>query len=168
MSLATSRRVPMGCGSLSSRRVYLVDTNVLSAGAPTKASAAADLVTWMDRNSSGLFLSVITVAEIEDGIAKLRRQGALLKANQLAEWLETLLHLYSARILPVDLPTARVVGGLSDRARAAGQAPGLADLAIAATAHSRELTILTRNLRHFQMLGAPAVDPFTTLPADVA
>ena len=148
--------------------MYLVDTNVLSAGAPTKAGVAVGMMTWMDRNSSRLFLSVITVAEIEDGITKLRRQGALRKASQLAEWLETLLHLYSARILPVDLPTARVMGGLSDRARAAGQAPGLADLAIAATAHCRELTILTRNLRHFQMLGVPAIDPFISLPIDVA
>jgi len=156
-----------GSGSLSSRRVYLVDTNVLSAGAPTKAVASSDLVAWMDRNSAGLFLSVITVAEVEDGIAKSRRQGAERKAGRLAEWLETLLHLYSARILSLDLPIARVMGSLSDRARAAGQAPGLADLAIAATAQSRGYTVLTRNLRHFEVLEVRALDPFTSLPAEV-
>lgn len=146
--------------------MYLVDTNVLSAGAPTKAVASSDLVAWMDRNSAGLFLSVITVAEVEDGIAKARRQGAERKADQLSEWLETLLHLYSARIVPLDLPTARVLGGLSDLARAAGQAPGLADLAIAATAQNRGYTVLTRNLRHFGLLKVPALDPFVSLPPE--
>ncbi len=84
----------------------------------------------------------------------------------MAEWLETLLHLYSARIVPLDLSTARVLGGLSDRARAAGQAPGLADLAIAATARNRGYTVLTRNLRHFRVLDVPALDPFVSLPLE--
>ncbi len=146
--------------------MYLVDTNVLSAGSPTKAVAPGDLLAWMDRNSAGLYLSVITVAEIEDGIAKSRRQGALRKADRLAAWLETLLHLYSVRILPLDIPTSRLLGKLSDQARARGQTPGLADLAIAATAQSRGFTVLTRNLRHFDMLALPALDPFAELPAD--
>lgn len=148
--------------------MYLVDTNVLSAGAPTKATPVPDLVGWMDRNSEQLYLSVITVAEVEDGIAKARREGASRKADRLAEWLETLLHLYDVRILPLDVATARVLGGLSDRVRGLGHAPGLADPAIAATARSRGYTILTRNLRHFRMLGVPAHDPFETLPAGVA
>jgi predicted nucleic acid-binding protein len=148
--------------------VYLVDTNVLSAGAPTKAVASVDLARWMDRHSDVLFLSVITVAEVQDGIAKFRRLGERRKADRLAEWLDTLLHLYASRILPVDLPTARTLGTLSDQARAAGHAPGLADLAIAATARERKYTILTRNLRHFQMLDVSALDPFAALPPDAA
>ncbi len=144
--------------------MYLVDTNVLSAGAPTKARPAPLLVDWLDRNSDRLYLSVITVAEVEDGIAKARRQGVTGKADRLSEWLETLLHLYSSRILPVDISVARLLGRLSDRARADGQAPGLADVAIAATAASRGYTVLTRNLRHFRALGIAAHDPFDTLP----
>lgn len=147
--------------------MYLVDTNVLSAGAPTKAVAVPGLAVWMDRNSAVLYLSVITVAEVEDGIAKSYRQGAQRKADRLAEWLETLLHLYGSRILPVDLSTARRLGSLADRARAQGQAPGLADLAIAATAHVCGYTILTRNLRHFDRLGVPALDPLEALPDEV-
>lgn len=147
--------------------MYLVDTNILSAGAPTKAVAAPALAAWMDRNSARLFLSVITVAEVEDGIAKSRRQGAQRKADRLTEWLETLLHLYGSRILPVDLPTARRLGALADRARGQGHAPGLADLAIAATAQTAGCTILTRNLRHFAMLDVPACDPFQALPDEI-
>lgn len=147
--------------------MYLVDTNVLSAGAPTKARPAPDLVGWMERNSKRLYLSVVTVAEVEDGIAKARREGASRKADQLAAWLETLLHLYSARILVLDIPTARALGGLSDRARGSGHAPGFADLAIAATAQVGGHVVLTRNLRHFRALDVPAHDPFESLPAEV-
>jgi predicted nucleic acid-binding protein len=144
--------------------LYLVDTNVLSVGAPAKVVALPGLVDWMDRNSAGLFLSVIAIAEVEDGIAKSRRLGAHRKAERLSEWLETVLHLYGARVLPIDLETARRVGVLSDLARGQGQAPGLANIAIAATAQTHGYTVLTRNLRYFGPLGVPAVDPQETLP----
>ena len=144
--------------------MYLVDTSVLSVGAPTEAQPTPDLAAWMSRNSDHLYLSVITVAEVEDGIAKARRTGAPRKADRLAAWLQTLLHLYSARILPLDVSVARRLGQLADQARGAGQAPGLADLAIAATAAERGFTVLTRNLRHFQGLAVAAHDPFETLP----
>lgn len=144
--------------------MYLVDTNVLSAGAPTKAVPIPALLAWMHHNSARLYLSVITVAEVEDGIAKSRRLGARRKAERLSDWLEALLHLYGARVLPIDVETARRVGILSDLARGQGQAPGLTDLAIAATALNNGLTILTRNLRPFSPLGVAAVDPYETLP----
>ncbi len=118
----------------------------------------------MDRNSDRLYLSVITVAEIEDGIARLRRTAAHVKAQRLADWLDTVLHLYGSRILPIDIATARRIGLLADRARGSGHDPGLADLAIAATATIRDCTVLTRNLRHFVPLGVPALDPFEELP----
>ena len=121
----------------------------------------------MERNSERLYLSMITVAEVEDGIAKARREAAHRKAERLAEWLETLLHLYSARILPLDVPTARVLGALSDQARGSGQAPGFPDLAIAATAQARGYTVLTRNLRHFRLFAVPSHDPFESLPGKV-
>lgn len=64
----------------------------------------------------------------------------------------------------VDPPTARIAGAVSDRARGLGQAPGFADLIIAATAHQHRLTILSRNPGHFQPPGVPVLDPFATLP----
>jgi hypothetical protein len=96
---------------------FLVDTDVLSAGAPSKAQAISQLIAWLDRNSERLYVSVVTIAEIEDGIAKSKRQGSTRKAARLREWLETLVHLYSPRILPFDLAAARIAGTLSDRAR---------------------------------------------------
>jgi predicted nucleic acid-binding protein len=143
--------------------LYLVDTNVISARAPSRVSLP-DLAAWMDSHSAELFLSTVTIAEIEDGIAKAQREGATRKARDLTAWLETVLHLYAARILPFDLAAARLAGSLSDRARGQGHAPGFADIIIAATAQRHELTILTRNLRHFEPLGAPVHDPFARLP----
>lgn len=109
-------------------------------------------------------MSAVTVAEIEDGIAKLRREGAARRSADLTAWLETVLHLYGDRILAFDAATARIAGTLSDRARGLGHAPGLADVIVAATAQHRGLTILSRNLRHLEPLGVTVIDPFARLP----
>ena len=145
--------------------MYLVDTNVISAGAPSKAVSAAELLKWMDEHSTKLYLSVVTVAEIEDGVAKARRERARRKATDLASWLVTLLHLYGNRVLPFDVACARVAGELSDLARSRGLGPGFADIVIAATARHHQLTILTRNVRHFSPLGILTINPFQELPA---
>lgn len=118
----------------------------------------------MDVQSASLFLSVVTVAEIEDGIAKLRRERATRKGSDLASWLETVLHLYGQRVLVFDTPIARLAGAIADRARGRGHAPGFADIVIAATARQHKLTILSRNLRHFEPLGVAVLDPFVALP----
>jgi toxin FitB len=143
--------------------LYLVDTNVISASSPVRAAPVA-LVEWMDAQSASLFLSSVTIAEIEDGIAKLRREGAGRKGADISTWLETVLHLHGDRILAFDTPTARIAGIVSDRARGLGHAPGFADIIIAATALRHGLTILSRNLRHFEPLGVAVLDPFAALP----
>jgi toxin FitB len=143
--------------------VYLVDTNIISAMAPARPAPPA-LVEWLDAHSAALFVSAVTVAEIEDGIAKLRREGARRRSADLAAWLETVMHLYGDRVLVFDAATARIAGAISDRARGLGQAPGFADIIIAATAQQHGLTILSRNLRHFESLGVSVIDPFNQLP----
>jgi predicted nucleic acid-binding protein len=118
----------------------------------------------MDDASDALFLSVVTVAEIEDDIAKARSDRATRKAADLEEWLEAVVHLYGDRILPVDPAISRIAGKLSDTARGQGHAPGFADILIAATAHHHELVVLARNVRYFEPLGVPVLDPFEALP----
>jgi predicted nucleic acid-binding protein len=144
--------------------MYLVDTNVVSAAAPSRPVLPA-LIEWMDAQSASLFLSVVTVAEIEDGIAKLRRGGARRKTADLTAWLETVLHLYGERVLAFDTPTARIAGAMADRARGQGHSPGFADIIIAATARHYGLTILSRNLRRLEPLGVAVIDPYTKLPS---
>ena len=144
--------------------MYLIDTDVLSTGAPGRRERPLALVDWMEAHSDALFLSTVTVAEICDGIAKLERTGAAARAARLGDWLELVLHLYGDRVMPFDIAAARLAGTLMDRARATGQSPGFADLAIGATAGCRDLTVLTRNVRHFAPLAIRAVNPFETLP----
>lgn len=140
---------------------YLVDTNIISMGAPGRPPHASDVLDWMEDNTDHLYLSVVTIAEVQAGIAKLAREMAARRASRLAEWLEAVLHLYAGRVLPIDVAIARVAGSLSDLARERGQAPGFPDIAIAATASVHGLTILTRNPRHFEPLGIAVRDPFS-------
>ena len=122
------------------------------------------LIGWLDQNTARLFLPTIAIAEMTSGIAKLRRTGRATDAEALDEWMASILHMYLPRILPLDAAASHTTGLLMDQARARGQAPGFADLAIAGIAAARGLTVLTRNLRHFAPLGVPACDPYAALP----
>jgi predicted nucleic acid-binding protein len=144
--------------------VYLVDTNIVSVGSPVWEAAPPALVSWMEKNSAGLCLSAVTIAEVEDGIAKLRREKAARKAQRLSAWLDAVLHLYGERVLAFGVHEAKIAGALSDGARAKGRSPGFADIVIAATARAHNLVLLTRNVRHFEPLGVETINPFEALP----
>ena len=144
--------------------MYLLDTNILSASAPTRRDADAEaLAAWMRAQSDRLYLSAITVAEIEVGIARAVRIGASAKAPALRRWLAAIEHFYASRILAFGIDEARQAGVILDRARA--HDPGFEDIAIAATAAAHGLTVLTANERHFAPLGVPYVNPMKDLPA---
>jgi len=76
------------------------------------------------------------------------------------------LHLYSDRVLPFANPTAEIAGASADLGRGRGHSPGFADIAIAATAHRHDLTILSCNKRHFAPMDLAVVAPFEELPPD--
>ncbi|TDR94604.1 type II toxin-antitoxin system VapC family toxin [Enterovirga rhinocerotis] len=143
--------------------MFLVDTNVVSALAPSKRVTERRVVDWLDRAGSHLFLSVISAAEIASGISKAEREGATTKARMLTEWWQSIEHLYAPQILPFDLRCAHAAGRIADGARA--HRPGFEDIAIAATAQVHDLAVLTRNTRHFEPLGVRVLDPFLELPA---
>lgn len=144
--------------------MYLLDTNILSASAPTRRDADAEaLAVWMRAHGDRLYLSAITIAEIEAGIARAVRIGASTKAPALRRWLAAVEHFYASRILPFGIEEARQAGAILDRARA--HDPGFEDIAIAATAAAHGLTVLTANERHFAPLGVPYANPLKELPA---
>ena len=118
----------------------------------------------MDDHSNDLFLSAVITAELAGGIAKLKSEGAKRRAAGLSDWLRTVLHLYSDRVLAFDSATAEIAGALADLARGRGHAPGFADIAIAATARRHDLTILSRSERHFAPLDVIVFDPFKAVP----
>jgi hypothetical protein len=143
--------------------VYLLDTNIISADAPAKRRVGVEAFSaWMRAEADRLFLSAITIAEIEAGIVRAQRLGATAKAERLRLWLTALEQLYSERILPFGIAEAHAAGALLDAARA--HDPGFEDIAIAATAAVRGFTVLTANERHFSPLGVPVANPLKRLP----
>ena len=146
-------------------KAYLLDTNIISETAPGRAIRDSEVVRWLEDHTDRLFLSVVTIAEIESGIALAVRREARQKARKLSAWLDAIIGLYGDRVLPMETSVARIAGRLSGDARASGLAPGFADIAIAGTALHHKLTILSRNIRHFAPLGVSAIDLFFHRPA---
>ena len=141
----------------------MLDTNIVSADAPTKHQVGDEtFAAWIREHSDGLYISTVTVAEIEAGIARVIRIGATAKAGRLRRWLAALEQLYGGRILPFGIEEARRAGAILDRARAYD--PGFEDIAIAATAAAHGFTVLTANERDFAPLGVSYANPFKQLP----
>ena len=136
---------------------YLLDTNVVSELRKPEAAAHPAVCAWAEaQRTSELWLSAITIMEVEIGVARLERrderQGAVLR-----RWFEhDLLPAFDGRVLPVDVPIALRAGSLhvpdprSDR-----------DTLIAATAIEHGLSVVTRNVADFVDLGVPLVDPWS-------
>ena len=144
---------------------YLLDTSVVSVLAPGReALVPTALGSWLQAHHELLFLPSIAIAEMAQGIGKLRRAGGTERADRLDRWLDGLLAAYGDRILPLDAHAARLAGQISESAMAQGCHPGFADVAIAALAQHAGLLLLTCNLKHFQPLGVACVDPLVALP----
>ncbi len=145
---------------------YLLDTSVISALAPGREQhVPAAFGAWLQAHDEKLFLPCIAIAELAQGIEKLRRSGAVARAQRLDHWLDGLIVGYADRILALDAAAARLAGQISDAALAQGRHPGFADVAIAALAGNAKLVLLTRNLKHFEPLGVPCMDPLEQLPS---
>lgn len=133
--------------------MFLLDTVTLSELRRTRRNLS--VVAWMERQrTADLFLSVVSIGEIERGIARQRAADPIF-ADALAGWLDRLLALYGTQILPFDLQTARRWGTLS-----AALGNESADLMIAATALEHGLTVVTRNVSDFKPAGVRIVNPF--------
>jgi toxin FitB len=132
---------------------YLLDTNVVSdlrRGGPR----AAALRRWFEsQDADGLFLSVIAISEIRQGIDQIRRREPS-RAEALGLWLADLTRLYGDRVLAIDSQVADDWG----RLRAVRSLP-VVDALLAATARVHGLTMVTRNERDFAGLGVPVLNP---------
>jgi predicted nucleic acid-binding protein len=137
---------------------FLIDTNVLSEyNRPGNPNVGVKR--WLettDRESQ--YVSVITLAEIQKGI-ELLVEGK--RRSQLRQWLEQDLEAwFSGRILPVDRQVAgRWAALLAVGARTGRSLPAV-DSLIAATALVYDLTIVTRNTRDFEGIGATILNPW--------
>ncbi len=135
---------------------YLLDTNVISER--TKQAPNENVRIWLrSQRVSDSFLSVITLAELEQGILRL---GDTRRARELAVFLEGVERQFQGRVLTVDRDVARQWAVLTARALAKGAPLGYADSLIAATACAHHLTVVTRNTDDFASAGVPLINPW--------
>ena len=132
--------------------MYVLDTNVVSElRRPRPHGAVLDWIA--DAPANQLFVSAVTVGEIQAGIEITRQQDAA-KAEELEDWLDKVLASYN--VLPMDAPAfrqwARLVHGRSDTMTE--------DAMIAATAKVHRMTVITRNVSDFDRLGVASHNPF--------
>lgn len=133
--------------------MLILDTNVLSA--MRRPERAADVMRWFARqDESRLFLSVITLGEIERGIAMQERNNPAF-AHDLRDWLTRTVTLFSDRLLNFGPAEAQIWGRLTAKIGHSG-----ADLLIAATALAHDAMVVTRNVADFVPTGCKLENPF--------
>ncbi|CAG0902901.1 unnamed protein product [Cyprideis torosa] len=137
--------------------MYLLDTNVVSElRKAKKGKANHNVVVWAESvNSASLFLSVVTVLELEMGVLDKERndpeQGAVLRG-----WLDNqVLSAFAGRILVIDTSVARRCAGLHVPDRSPER-----DALIAATALEHGMTVVTRNVDDFIPTGVRLLNPW--------
>ena len=131
---------------------YLLDTNVVSELRKPRPHGA--IVAWVnDQQEQQLFLSAVTLGELQAGIERTRRQDPR-KANEIELWADQLAASY--QVLPMDAMCFREWGRIIDRK------PDelLEDAMIAATARVHRLTVATRNEADFKRLDVRILNPF--------
>lgn len=137
--------------------MYLIDTNVISE-ARKRDKANSGVIRFFERaqvNGDPLYVSVITVGEIRRGIELIRHRGDARQARQLESWLALLLREFEDHILDFAHDEAQVWGRLR-----VPHPENAIDKQIAATALTHDLTVVTRNLDHFEGLGIRLLNPF--------
>jgi predicted nucleic acid-binding protein len=132
--------------------VYLLDTNVVSE--LRKRKPHQGVLAWIQSApEESLYISAVTVGEIQAGIEITRRQDAA-KAKEIEDWLDAVAQSYG--VLSADAPVFRRWAQLMHRR----PDHHIEDALIAATALVRGLTVVTRNVDDFEPFGIPLVDPF--------
>lgn len=132
--------------------MYLLDTNIISELRKPKPHGA--VVAWVQSlEDKDLYLSAVTIGEIQAGIEITREQDAA-KAQQIEQWLDLVAATYN--VLPMDATVFRTWAKLMHRT----SDTLYEDTMIAATAKVHQLTVATRNIADFQGFGVKLVNPF--------
>ncbi len=127
---------------------WLLDTCALSEYA--KKTPAPNVIAWLDeQDEASLFISVISLGEIEKGILKLSASETR-RSQKLTAWLGKVEQRFAGRILPLDTAALHVWAQLAASAELARQALPVMDGLIMATAQCHGLTVVTRNVQDFE------------------
>jgi len=135
------------------RLVFILDTMVVSER--TKTRADPNVCAWLAAlDPQQQFISVIAVGEIRFGIDRLQPSAS---KRHLEIWFDDLIPFFTGRILPIDLAVGQRWGRLRHDA---GRSISALDGLIGATALVHNLTVATRNEKHFADLGVRVVNPW--------
>jgi len=136
---------------------YLVDTNVISELA--RRTPQPEVRQWADAIDPGaLFISVITMGELRKGFVL---HPDPIRRARLEQWKRDVLAVwFGNRILGVTEAIAERWGELSARAQREGRSLPVLDGIMAATAYEHGLTVVTRNVEHFQVTGVDVLNPW--------
>lgn len=137
--------------------MFLLDTCVISE--LVKPRPDEKVVRWVDSvDERSLFLSVLTLGELEKGISKLPESP---RKTSLKEWLEQdMAERFAGRILPVDAAVAMAWGKIQGEGEKVGTKLPVIDSLLAATAEIHRLTLATRNVTDFNRCGATVFNPW--------
>lgn len=133
---------------------FLVDTNVLSELRKGPRTDPGVLGWFQSVDDTALYLSVLVIGELRQGVERLRRRDPPAAAK-LDRWLHELIERHADRTLPVDAAVAERWGRLN----VPDPIPAVDGL-LAATALVHSLTLVTRNLRDVRGTGVRHLDPF--------
>lgn len=126
---------------------WLLDTCALSEYA--KKTPAPQVIAWLDeQDEASLFISVISLGEIEKGILKLPATDPR-RSQRLTAWLGRVEQRFSGRILPLDIAVLQAWAQIASRSELAGLPLPVMDALLMATAQCHGLTVVTRNLQDF-------------------
>lgn len=136
---------------------YLLDTCLISE--LVKPSPNQGVLDWLNGQlEERIFLSVVTIGEIQAGISKLAESRRKI---DLMTWLENqMLPRFEQRVLPVSPDIAMLWGKKRGEAAARGTTLPLADSLIAATAMTHGMTVVTRNTADLERCGALTLNPW--------
>ena len=114
---------------------------------------------WIDSaEESALYLSVLTIGELEKGIARLPSSA---RRRKIERWVrEDLADRFAGRVLAVDTAVAEKWGQISGASEARGQPLPVIDALIAATGLVHGLVVATRNVSDLERCGAPCLNPW--------
>jgi toxin FitB len=148
--LPSTTSISLAAGTAAERSSYeLAARHLRPLRIRQKGPPAPHVIAWLDeQDEESLFLSVISLGEIEKGILKLAAADPL-RSRKRAAWLSKVEQRFTGGVLQLDAAALHAWAQITARAELAGQPVSAMDSLLMATAQCHGLTVVTRNVQDF-------------------